>query len=182
MGGMNAPKEIIAGFTYEWQESFSQYPASTYGLTATFILNTYGNTRITVTAVASGDSFTLTIPAATSANFTAGNYKLYLFVTLGAAKYLVGNQDVVIKANPLTATGDTRSHIQKVLDAIEAVLENRATQEYQSMNINGYSITQMSPQELLKLKDYYEGKLKTEQNKEAMAQGKPSKRTILVQL
>jgi len=89
---------------------------------------------------------------------------------------------MLLKANPLTATGDTRSHIQKVLDAIEAVLENRATQEYQSMSINGYSITQMSPQELLKLKDYYEGKLKTEQNKEAMAQGKPSKRTILVQL
>ena len=177
---MNAPKEITAGFTYEWQESFSQYPASTYGLTATFILNTYGNTRITVTAVASGDSFTLTIPAATSANFTAGNYKLYLFVTLGAAKYLVGNQDVVIKANPLTATGDTRSHIQKVLDAIEAVLENRATQEYQSMSINGYSITQMSPQELLKLRSYYKNELRKANNIDRINNGGNPLNTIKV--
>ena len=177
---MNAPKEIIAGFTYEWQETFSQYPASTYGLTATFILNTFGTTRYTVTATANGDAFTLTIPATTSADFTAGNYKLYLFVTLGAAKYLVGNQDVVIKANPLTATGDTRSHIQKVLDAIEAVLENRATQEYQSMNINGYSITQMSPQELLKLRSYYKNELRKANNLDRINNGGSPSNTIKV--
>lgn len=177
---MNAPKEITAGFTYEWQESFSQYPASTYGLTATFILNTYGNTRYTVTAVANGDGFSFTIPATVSADFTAGNYKLYLFVTLGAAKYLVGNQDVVIKANPLTATGDTRSHIQKVLDAIEAVLENRATQEYQSMSINGYSITQMSPEELLKLRSYYKNELRKANNLDRINNGGSPSNTIKV--
>lgn len=177
---MNAPKEITAGFTYEWQESFSQYPASTYGLTATFILNTYGNTRYTVTAVANGDGFSFTIPATVSADFTAGNYKLYLFVTLGAAKYLVGNQDVVIKANPLTATGDTRSHIQKVLDAIEAVLENRATQEYQSMSINGYSITQMSPEELLKLRSYYKNELRKANNLDRINNGGSPTNTIKV--
>ena len=177
---MNAPKEITAGFTYEWQESFSQYPASTYGLTATFILNTYGNTRYTVTAVANGDGFSFTIPATVSADFTAGNYKLYLFVTLGAAKYLVGNQDVVIKANPLTATGDTRSHIQKVLDAIEAVLENRATQEYQSMSINGYSITQMSPEELLKLRSYYRNELRKANNLDRINNGGSPTNTIKV--
>ena len=177
---MNAPKEIIAGFTYEWQETFSQYPASTYGLTATFILNTYGNTRYTVTAVANGDGFSFTIPATVSADFTAGNYKLYLFVTLGAAKYLVGNQDVVIKANPLTATGDTRSHIQKVLDAIEAVLENRATQEYQSMSINGYSITQMSPEELLKLRSYYKNELRKANNLDRINNGGSPTNTIKV--
>ena len=177
---MNAPKEITAGFTYEWEETFSQYPASTYGLTATFILNTYGNTRYTVTAVANGDGFSFTIPATVSADFTAGNYKLYLFVTLGAAKYLVGNQDVVIKANPLTATGDTRSHIQKVLDAIEAVLENRATQEYQSMSINGYSITQMSPEELLKLRSYYKNELRKANNLDRINNGGSPSNTIKV--
>ena len=177
---MNAPKEITAGFTYEWEETFSQYPASTYGLTATFILNTYGNTRYTVTAVANGDGFSFTIPATVSADFTAGNYKLYLFVTLGAAKYLVGNQDVVIKANPLTATGDTRSHIQKVLDAIEAVLENRATQEYQSMSINGYSITQMSPEELLKLRSYYKNELRKANNLDRINNGGSPTNTIKV--
>ena len=133
-----------------------------------------------MTAVANGDGFSFTIPATVSADFTAGNYKLYLFVTLGAAKYLVGNQDVVIKANPLTATGDTRSHIQKVLDAIEAVLENRAIQEYQSMSINGYSITQMSPEELLKLRSYYKNELRKANNLDRINNGGSPSNTIKV--
>ena len=179
---MNAPKTITAGFDVEWDESLAEYSAETYGLSATLILTSSGATRITVAATANGTDFSFSIPASSTANYTAGDYKLYLYATLGSSKYLIGTQDVEIKANPLTATGDQRSHTRKVLDAIDAVLENRATQEYASMSINGYSITQLSPAELLKLKDHYEAKLKQEQNAEGMAAGKPSKRNILVQL
>jgi hypothetical protein len=175
---MNAPKKIFAGFNVEWEESPSEYSSVTYGLSATFVLLSSSATRITVNATANGTGFAFSITASFSASFTPGNYKVHIYATLGTAKYLIGTQDVTILANPLSATGDTRNHIQKMLDAINATLEGRATQEYQSMTIDGYSVTQMSPDQLLKLRSYYKNELRKQTNAERIASGKSPLNTI----
>lgn len=176
---MNAPKEIIAGFNVEWIESPAEYSSSSYGLSATFTLLTSGAVRYTVDAIADGTGFRFTIPAATTAGYTAGNYRIYLYATSGLAKYLIGQATLVIRPNPLTATGDTREHNQKMLDAINATLEGRATQEYASMTINGYSVSQMPPDELLRLRSYYKNEIRKADNADRIASGKPVINKIL---
>ena len=178
---MNAPKEITAGFTVEWSEAPSGYPSSSYTLAATLIEKSTG-TKSTITAVADGDGFAFTIPAATSAGYTSGDYRLYLYAVSGAEKYLIGQQDVTIKPNPLTATGDIRDHVKKMLDAINATLEGRASQEYASMSIDGKSITQMDPDTLLRLRAYYVNEYRKLQNADRIANGKQPLNKVFTKL
>lgn len=177
---MNAPNQITAGFTIEWEESPSDYPSDTYGLSATFVLQSSAATRETVTATANGTGFLFSIPAATSANYTAGVYKVHIYATLGTDKYFVGVQDVKILANPFSASGDTREHNQKMLDAINATLEGRAVQEYSSLAIGGYSVTQLSPGELMKWRSYYVNELRKQKNADRIASGKSPLNTVFV--
>jgi hypothetical protein len=177
---LNIPQNITAGFVITWEESPSDYSSGTYGLSATFVLQSSAATRYTVTAAVNGTGFLFTIPAATSANYTPGTYKVHLYATLGTEKYLVGQQTVTINANPLSATGDIREHAQKMLDAINATLEGRATQEYQSMTINGYSVTQMAPDQLMRLKSYYTNELRKLANADRITSGKSPLNKVFV--
>lgn len=56
-----------------------------------------------------------------------------------------------------TATEPTvvKSHAEKMLEAIEAVLEGRITDDYKSLKINNREITKHSFDELTKMREYY---------------------------
>jgi hypothetical protein len=55
-----------------------------------------------------------------------------------------------------TAGGtDSRSHVKKMLDAVEAVLEGRASRVESEYQINGRMFKLLTPNELLELRGYY---------------------------
>ena len=70
-----------------------------------------------------------------------------------------GELQVAADIAQLAAGHDPRAHVQKVLDAIEAVLENRATLEQEQYQINNRSLKRRSIGELLKLRDHYRAEL-----------------------
>ena len=49
-----------------------------------------------------------------------------------------------------------KTHAVKVLEAINALIEKRATSDHQSYVVNGMSVTKMKLDELLSWKKYYE--------------------------
>ncbi len=53
------------------------------------------------------------------------------------------------------ASQDVRTHAEKVLEAIEALIEGRATKDVTSYSIAGRSLTRMSPDELVKWRSHY---------------------------
>ena len=55
----------------------------------------------------------------------------------------------------LAAGHDARSHVQRVLDAIEAVLEKRATLDQEQYRINNRELRRTPIADLLKLRDRY---------------------------
>ncbi len=177
---MNIPTNITAGFTLEWNEAPAGYPSDQYTLHATFILVSNASESATVTATADGTGYRFTVPAATTAGWSAGQYRVFIYAVQGANKYEVGRGYVTVAPDPFTSTGDTRDHIRKMLDAIEATLEGRAGQEYASMTIDGYSVTQMSPDELLKLRAYYRNELRKAENLDRIASGKSPKNKVLI--
>ena len=140
------PKALIAGNTWQWDRGYSDYPAGTWTATAYFENR---HKTFSVTAVASGSDFRFTIPAATSAGYPAGSYKVSVRVTDGTQVFIAETGWCDVEVDP-AASGlhDTRSWARRTLEAVEAFLSGNATTAQQSMSIQGRSISRWSITEL----------------------------------
>ena len=73
---------------------------------------------------------------------------------------------------------DNRSHARKVLDALRATMESKATSDQMAMSIRGRSISRMSPAEMIKWLDFYEKQVAREDEEERRRRGVGSPRKI----
>lgn len=146
------PDALRAGDTWSWAAYFDAHPASDGWALGYTLLNSL--TRHTATAVADGDGFIATVTAAESATYAPGNYSWVARVVKGAEVHTVATGTVRVLPDLTNAT-DLRSHAQKTLDAIEAVIEKRASRDQQAYSINGRSLTRMTLAELIRLRDMY---------------------------
>lgn len=163
------PTSLRAGDTWSWSRSLADYPASSWTL-AYSLINAQG--KITVTAAASGADHLVTVPAATTAGYTPGSYSASARVTSGAESYSWELPDIEVLRNLSAETSyDDRSHARKVLDAIEAVLEGRASTDQQSVTIGDRAIVKMPVSDLLKLRDSYAGEVAGEERAKRIAAG-----------
>lgn len=138
----------------------------------------------TITAAADSDNaddFKFTIAAATTAAYTAGDYKWQLVATKTTTRYTIAEGWITLTDNisGRSALYDNRSHAKKVLDAIEAVIEGRASMDQMGYQIAGRSLSRTPIPDLIKLrslyKDEYDGELATAR----IQMGLASKRKIL---
>jgi hypothetical protein len=95
---------------------------------------------------------------------TKGRYNWIAYITRSSdsARIKIGEGYTEIQDNYAATTSSVRSHAKIVLDAIEAVIENRATMDQSSMSIAGRSLSRLSIDELMTFRDRY----KTEYLKE----------------
>ena len=77
---------------------------------------------------------------------------------------------------------DNRSHVKKVLDALEATLENKASQDQLSYSIAGRSLSRLSPTELIQWRDRYREEYNREVQAERIAQGLGNSNKIRVRM
>jgi 3-dehydroquinate synthase class II len=165
------------GFKYSWDEIIENYPSSSYTAKITF---TNAAATVTITAMANDDgSYRFTVAGDTFE--TAGDYRAALYIVDGSDNILIKEIDITVLPS-VSSAADLRSHNKKVLDAIKAVLENRATTDQLSISIAGVSLSRMSIDQLLQLKNYYEQLYKQEQRTEAMERGEKSPNSIQVKL
>lgn len=73
-----------------------------------------------------------------------------------------------------------RSHARKVLDAIEANIEGRASQAQAEMTINGRSIKYYAPEQLIKLRQTYQKEVANEISQDRINAGLGTSNKILV--
>ena len=88
-------------------------------------------------------------------------------------------RSTVVK-NLANTNADLRSHAKKVLDNIEAVLENRASIDQSSFSIAGRSLSRMSIDELLSFRDRYHAEYLEEIKKARIKNKQRSGNTIEV--
>ena len=166
------PASIIAGNTVKWTKSLPDYlPADGWVLTYALVIS--GNQKI-ITATDNGDGTHLaTIAAADSANYTADIYHWQAYVTKGTDRYPAGTGRVEVKPKFATQTSghDARSHVKKVLEALEATILGKASEDQLSLTVNGRTLQQMLPGDLIKWKNHYEILYKQELQKEASTNG-----------
>lgn len=69
-----------------------------------------------------------------------------------------------ITVDPDPSSQDTRTHAEKVLASIEALIEGRATKDVSTYSIAGRSLTRMSPQELIEWRSVYRAEVAKQRN------------------
>lgn len=172
------PSTLVAGDRWAWKRSdlHSDYPNDSYTLSYELRLEAAGSTNITITASASGTDFLIEVGQATTSAYTVGIYHWDAYITRDSdsERIRIDYGSVTIKPDLANATTDPRSHAKICLDAIEAVLENRATLDQKSYEIAGRSLERSSISELLSLKKHYKSLYAQEKKRERMRNGKGS--------
>jgi len=150
----NEPFAFTAGDTVKWQKNLPDYPVSAGWVLSYAFVGSAG--QFTVTGGNDGNNHTITISSATSSTYAAGDYQYQSYVSNGSERYQIGSGTIEIKADFTSASAsDTRSHVKKTLDSLEAVIEGRATQIDISYSIAGRSISKMSLAELIDARREY---------------------------
>jgi len=185
---MGIPSTIHAGATVKWTKSVSNDYSATDGFTLEYVLVSPDN-KITVSGAvvtASGSDYTILIPAATTADYLPGKYTwhLYAYNSSTSTRYRLEGGEVTVAANVVALDEleglDTRSHVKKVLDAIEGLLEGRMVDGIDAISVRGRSLQLMSITELVELRSHYQQLYRAELDAERVATGLSSRRKIRV--
>lgn len=164
---MILPDKISAGLTFSQLVTLTAYQAPTWALSAVL----RGPVSINLTATAEGNQHRFAADAATTATWTPGVYWYSVRATDGVEVVEIENDQLVI-APDLANVGeefDGRTHAQRTLAAIEAVIEKRASLDQERYRINNRELYRTPIADLLKLRDLYRAEVRREQ---AAARGK----------
>ena len=171
----NYPKQepdlLVVGDRWTWRrpDLVSDYPTADYALTYEFHEDSGGggSHKFTLTATETTDDYLIEIASATTANYATGDFHWYAFITRTSDSERIAIDDgyAKIELNFADTNADHRSHAKKVLDAIEAVLENRASQDQMSYSIAGRSLSRMSIDDLMRFRDRYRAEYNRELKK-----------------
>lgn len=177
------PYEFSAGDRVAWKRTDlgDDYSTSLYTLTYKARLEAVGTTVISLTATTSGNDYIIEKGATITAAYTAGEYHWAAFITRNAdsERVEIDSGTFTVKPNKATATTDPRTHIKKVLDAIESVIEGRASKDQDSLSVEGMTLDRTPIPDLLVLYSKYKGMYVREEREERMRNGKSHSGKIL---
>jgi hypothetical protein len=143
------PSSIAAGLTFAVDLDLDDHPAPEWAV----IVILAGPQKIELTSVPYGDLHRVSVPATQTTVWEGGLYAASVRAVSGADVIEVDAGQVKITAD--LATVDPRSHAQRMLCAIEAVLEKRASLDQQSYTIAGRSLVRTPILELQTMRDAY---------------------------
>lgn len=183
------PKKLTAGDTLTFTKSISDY-APADGWTLSYALVADGE-LISFSGSDNGDgTHLISVAASTTASWVAATYKWQSYVTKASERFNVGSGTITIEPN-YAAQGsglDARSHVKKVLDALEATIEGKATTDQLSYSISfgdsgaSRSVSKMSFGELIEARRHYKNEYQRLVRQERLARGLDSGRTIHIRM
>lgn len=149
------PRAVTAGTTISFQRADSRYPASA-GWSYSLACRIPGFAG--VTAEADGDAFAVSITASTSASWVPGTYAYSERVTKGDEVHEIGSGSFTVRPNlALAKEGDDgRTHNERVLAMLEALIEGRATDGIENYSIAGRAVSKLPFAELVKQRERYQ--------------------------
>lgn len=161
----NILKTFRAGDSFSLTFDDETYPAADgWGLTYTLV----GPSKQEIEAILDESQYLVEESATNTAVWEAGTYWVYAVFSLGSDKHTLEYGQTEVLA-VLGETLDNRSHVKRTLDALEAMIEGKATDDVQSYSIGDRQLSKMTPTELLTWYDKYKRLYKAELN-----QGKSS--------
>lgn len=133
------PTSISAGTTVVYTRTPADFkPTAGW----TLALHVAGKSKLTKNATSSGDTFTITLTAADTANLAPGVYQWQELATKAGEVYPVAYGQVTVTPNMATAAaGDLQSWEEKALEVVEAALIASAGSDVVSYQIHGRGVT-----------------------------------------
>ena len=154
---MTMQRTITAGDSFSYSVSVGDYT----GYSSLLYLR--GPSQVDLTGSESNGNFEFSAVAATTAAWIAGDYHYVIVIASGANQYTLESGAVEIKLRAdLSQVTDVRTTAHKILDAITAVLEKRATKDQQSYSIGGRSLARMPIDELMRFEGVYRARVARE--------------------
>jgi len=171
------PTEFYPGDTLKWnrQDLSDDYPASEGWSLTYYFRGPEG--KFDISASADGDYFAVSVTPTTTATYKPGDYTWTTKVGLGSDVYTIDHGSCTVQTDLATkgAGYDPRSHVKKVLDALEAAILKKASKDQLSTSVDGISIQRMTPEQILlwysKYKTMYKAELDAEKVSKGLATG-----------
>lgn len=157
---MLIPSKLTAGTTLRIPIAVSSCPAPTFVVS----LHLRGASAINLTASAEGAGHLIEADAATTSGWAPGTYWWALRADGDGVVVDIEDGRLTIAPNLVAAQAgyDGRSHARRVLDAIEAVIEGRASRDQQSYTIGNRSLQRTPIADLLSLRAKYRAEVAAE--------------------
>jgi hypothetical protein len=180
------PDELVVGDRWTWKRTGipTNYPVATYQVKYSFRLLTSAATEISITATenSSPEEYIIEVGQSTTASYTAGDYTYqeYIIRTSDSERLVYSTGIVTVKPNLDADTSDPRSNARKILDGLDAMLENRASIDQMSMSIAGRSLSRMTPAEIRDWHQHYQFIVSKETKKMRIQKGQPTGNSIKV--
>ena len=174
------PDPLYVGDRWVWKRSVmvSDYPVASYQLKYSFRLLTSAATEIAITASESSspEEYQVEVASSTTATYTAGDYTYqeYVIRSSDSERLVYSTGIVTVKPDLDTNTADPRSNARKILDGLQAMLENRASIDQMSMSIAGRSLSRMTPAEIRDWERHYKYLVSLETKKMRIEKGQPT--------
>lgn len=183
---MKFPYVHVAGDTLDFEVEVPDYP-STDGWTLKYYLNARFTTptqaQIVITATANDDgTYQVQASPTDTADWKPGAYGWARRAEkVGAAQTLASSWEqgeFEVRQNPATATQgyDSRSHARKMLEAIEATLQGKASDDQKAYTIGSRSVDKFTPKELEAWRDYYRREVAAENAEAGLDSGRGARR------
>jgi hypothetical protein len=157
---MAMPARIVAGDSLKVDrvDLATDYPvADGYALSYRFA-PVAGGTPVTVAAGDGTTRWSLIVDASVTAEWAAGDWRWSAQITKGSDRLTADSGTLAVEADPTAANVDSRSHARKVLSAIEAAIEGRASKtDLETTFADGRQIKRLTHAELVDLRKYYAG-------------------------
>jgi hypothetical protein len=185
--------KLVAGNTWDFTTAAADYPASDgWALTLYLTPRSHAHhaSSISIVSVPADDGIAHRFQrtATNTASIQPGQFSFAVNAIKGAEVYTLDGTywsgEVTVLPNPATlAVGtDTRAHAEKVLAAIEAVIEGRATSDQEEMSIAGRSLKRIPFNDLLVIRNKYSGQLASQRAADNLAAGIGAGRRVQVRL
>lgn len=147
------PKEIKAGVSLIATIEAPLHLAPAWSVTAML----RGPSKIDLVATGDGSAHEVKATALTTATWEPGRYAVTIRASNGEDVFELeaGQAEVVADLADLDAGHDPRGHAERTLEAIEAVIEKRATKDQSAYTINGRQLQRTPIADLLAFRTYY---------------------------
>lgn len=149
------PASVRAGNTWQWTRALAQYPAPTWTLTYRAV---NADSAFTLTATTEGSAHAVKASPTTTAEIGPGRYDWIAQVSNGEDVFIVDEGSLTVLPDlSEVATHDGRSQARRILEAIDAMIEARATDGDLDVvkTAVGARATEYRLDQLLKLRQHY---------------------------
>jgi hypothetical protein len=165
------PKSFVAGEAVSWRCYEASYLANNGWVLTYNFRSTLADSAVDLVSIADNEHHVVTLLSETTKDYKSGSYSWQCAAKKDEELHIVRQGMLEIKPNlSALTTFDGRSHVKKMLDALEATLLGKASLDQLSYSISGRSLLRLSPSELLKWRDVYRAEYNRELQQEKIAQ------------